>query len=508
MEYRGYIRNWRQLCNELSIPNFLNREKREKEIILKGYKKWKYNLCNHLYGMFAFSIYDDIEDIIFCARDHFGVKPYYYCVTDECKFLHGSDINKLVNNKLYSKSVDEDVLQIYLSLSYVGGENTLFKGIKKLMPGHYLIWKNGEVLLKRYWKPVYSFDNKKSIDDYALEIHNTFKKIIDEEKDDNEYVESFLSSGVDSSYVLAMSDVSVANTCGYKDSSFDESGLAKDTAKLLNRNIDCCYITPEMYFSMVPYVVYNMGLPLGDASSIAFAIGCKEVSKKAKICYSGEGADEFFGGYNIYRNAFKYKDNLNEFYVGNTNIMNEDLKKIILKNYNSRVLPINVLKKVYRDYKDLDSFTMMCNVDIHIWLEGDIFLNVDRMSNACGLEVRVPLADRRIFDIASSVPVEYKINDNYNKVVLRTAASKVLPEEIAFRKKIGFSVPIRVWLADSRYNSDVIEKINSDYAKKFFNVDEVNKIFNDYINGESDKWRIIWAIYMFLVWYDEYFIKR
>lgn len=507
IDYKGHITNWRELCNELLITDSLSREERENEILIKGYKKWGYYIGNYLYGMFSFSLYDEKKDLIFCVRDQFGVKPFYYCVNNG-DFLCGTSINKIINNEGFVKDVDKDVLQIYLSLSYVGGENTLFKGIKKLMPGHYLVWKDGKIFVNRYWKPKFNVNNDKTLEQWADEVHSTFETVMSEIKDEDEYVESFLSSGVDSSYVLAMSDVTNANTCGYDDSRFDESDLAKKTASILNRNISFSFISPKMYFDMVPYVMYNMEQPLGDASAIAFAIGCKEVSKNAKICYSGEGADEFFGGYNIYKNAYKYGNNLKDFYVGNTNIMNEELKVKILKDYNKEVLPIDIVKKIYNSYKKLDPLTMMCNVDIQVWLEGDIFLNVDKMSSACGLEVRAPLADRRIFDIASSIPSKYKINDEYNKVVLRTAASKVLPKEIAFRKKIGFSVPIRIWLADSRYNSDVIEKLNSDYARIFFNVDEVNKLFKEYLNGEDDKWRIIWTIYAFLVWYDEYFVKR
>ena len=150
----------------------------------------------------------------------------------------------------------------------------------------------------------------------------------------------------------------------------------------------------------------------------------------------------------------------------------------------------------------------MSDVDIKVWLEGDIYLNVDKMSRAAGLEVRMPLTDMRIFDIARRMPSRFKVNDEQNKVALRTAAAKVLPEEIAFRKKLGFVVPIRMWMADERYNGDVIRLFNSEIADKFFDRDAINKIFDDYINVDSDNWRKVWTIYTFLVWYEEYFIKR
>ena len=150
----------------------------------------------------------------------------------------------------------------------------------------------------------------------------------------------------------------------------------------------------------------------------------------------------------------------------------------------------------------------MSAVDIQIWLEGDIYLNVDKMSEAAGLEVRMPLTDRRVFDIASRMPSKHKVTEEQNKVAFRTAAAKVLPEEIAFRKKLGFIVPIRIWLADERYNADVRAKFDSDIAAEFFNVDEIKAIWNEYVGGNSDNWRKVWTIYTFLVWYEEYFVKR
>jgi len=284
--------------------------------------------------------------------------------------------------------------------------------------------------------------------------------------------------------------------------------MASETAKILNKKFNRCVITPEDYFNAIAYVMYNMEQPLGDASAVAFAIGCRETAKHTKICYSGEGADEFFGGYNMYRNAERYGDNLKTFYVGNTNIMKEDEKQKILKNYKEGLLPINFVKDIYKENEGLDPLSKMSDVDIQIWLEGDIYLNVDKMSAAAGLEVRMPLTDVRIFDIASRMPSMYKVNQEQNKVALRTAAAKVLPDEIAFRKKLGFVVPIRVWMADEKYNGDVIRLFNSDIAEKFFNKEEINAIFKEYIDGNSDNWRKVYVIYTFLVWYEEYFIKR
>ena len=505
-EYRGHIRNWRGLCEELGVDAGLARAEREREIIVKAYEKWGREVADHLYGMFAFAIETDGE--IFCVRDQFGTKPFYYYETADGKLLYGTTIRRIMEQEGFVKELNEKMLQIYMTLTYVAGEDTFFKGVKKLMPGHYLVHKNGKTEITRYWHPEFHADESKSLEEWADEIHTTIQNIMPEVKEDGETAESFLSGGVDSSYVLAMSDAQVTDSCGYDDERFDESGLAKQTADILGRKNNRCKITPEQYFDIVPYVMYNMEQPLGDASAIVFAIACKATAEHTKLCYSGEGADEFFGGYNMYRNAERYGDNLKTFYVGNTNIMKEDEKQRILKHYDPNYLPIDLVKYIYDETEGLDPLTKMSDVDIQIWLEGDIYLNVDKMSEAAGLEIRMPLTDRRIFDIASRLPSRFKVNAEQNKVAFRTAAAKVLPEEIAFRKKLGFIVPIRIWLADERYNADVRAKFSSDMAAKFFDLDEINAIFADYIGGNSDNWRKIWTIYTFLVWYEEYFVKR
>lgn len=506
--YSGHIRNHKALCEELGLPTNLMRAQREETILIEAYKKWGKDMGLHIYGMFAAAIFDGDKDELFLIRDPFGTKPFYYYETENGDFLFATTIREIMAMEGFKKELNDKMLQIYLTLTYTTGEETFFKGVKKLLPGRCLIRKGGKNEIYRYWGPTFNPDNSKTLEEWADEIHSTLKEIMLDVKDENERVESFLSGGVDSSYVLAMSDADTCNSCGYDDKRLDESTLALQTADILNRKFRRCLINPEDYFAAVPYVMYNMEQPLGDASAVAFALGCIETAKNTDICYSGEGADEFFGGYNMYRNADRYGDNLKTFYVGNTNIMKEDEKKKILKKYYEDFLPIDLVKDIYEENEGLDPLSKMSDVDIQVWLEGDIYLNVDKMSRAAGLEVRMPLTDMRIFDIASRMPSEFKVGETENKVALRTAAAKVLPQEIAFRKKLGFVVPIRLWLADERHNGDVIRLFDSDIADKFFNKDEIKAIFDEYIGGNSDNWRKVWTIYTFLVWYEEYFVKR
>ena len=256
-EYRGHIRNWEALCDELNIDKTLPRKEREEAILVKAYETWGYDMASHMHGMCAFALWDDAEEKLFCLRDQFGTKPFYYYVTDDGRLLYGTMIRKIMEQDGFVKELNEDMLQIYMSLTYTIGEDTFFKGVKKLLPGRYMVWQNGKLDIVRYWKPEFNPDKSKSLEEWADEIHDTVKNIMTEVKTKDEYAESFLSGGVDSSYVLAMSDAKMSDSCGYEEERFDESVLAKQTADILGRGNSKCLITPEAYFDIVPYVMYN-----------------------------------------------------------------------------------------------------------------------------------------------------------------------------------------------------------------------------------------------------------
>ena len=171
--YRGHIRNWAELCEKISVDPSLPREKRETEILTKGFALFGTALPQHLRGMFAFAVYDTETDTLTCFRDQFGTKPFYYYQTADGRLLYGTMIRDFMDEEGFVKELNRDLLQIYLSLTYVGGEDTFFRGVKKLMPGHYLVWKNGSLTVTRYWKPEFRPDRSRSLDDFADEIHKT-----------------------------------------------------------------------------------------------------------------------------------------------------------------------------------------------------------------------------------------------------------------------------------------------------------------------------------------------
>ncbi len=295
--FSGYIRNWQSLCDTLGITLPLSREKREAAILRNAYAKWGTNMAEQLCGMFAVVLYDENEKQYYICRDQVGQKQLFYAVADG-ELLCTGDIDAIASDARMEKRLNKKMLQQYLFYGYPIGTETFYEGIYKFPAGNWAAFDGKSFELHRYFAPVFTPDESKTVDEWAAEIEKVVEEICAEERADTElpYKESFLSGGVDSSYLLAASDAVCANTVGYAEEGFDESSLARQTAEVLGKGFRVKQITPEEYFARIPEVIDKMGQPLGDASAVAFSIGCQAVSEHARIVYSGEGIDEFFGG--------------------------------------------------------------------------------------------------------------------------------------------------------------------------------------------------------------------
>ena len=497
--FSGYIRNYKKLCGELGIALPLSREDREQAILKAAYLEWGSDMPSHLCGAFAFAIYDKAENKLFVTRDQVGQKQMFYAVVGG-ELLCSGDIDEIVCDSRYEKKLNKRMLQHYLFYGYPIGEETFYEGVYKLRPGHYLEWDGGEVALFRYFKPEFEPDRFKTVDEWAQELIKVIKEITDEEREDTEvpYKESFLSGGVDSSYLLAAGDAQAANTVGYEESGFDESALARQTAEILGKPINIKIISPEEYFERIPTVIDKLGQPLGDASAVAFSIGCKAVKEHADVVYSGEGIDEFFGGYNAHKRHIPSDWT----YLTCSHIMSVDVVKSLMKDYDDTVKPEDPIADIWSEVQGYDELDQKLAVDISLWLEGDIYLNTDRTSTACGIELHTPFSDVRLFDAARRIPEEYKFMEDQNKYVFRKAASSLLPDEVAFRKKVGFPVPVRKWLADSRFNKQIEEKLFGESSAKLFDREAIEDMWTRFIGGEELLWNRVYAVYVFLLWYD------
>lgn len=497
--FSGYIRNFKELCEELLLPDNLPRAEREEKILLSAYAKWGGGMPSHLCGAFAFAIWDEEKKALFVARDQVGQKQMFYTIAGD-ELVCSGDIDAIVNDSRVKKQLNRRMLQQYLFYGYPIGEETFYENVYNLRPGHTLLWDGKNLLKQRYFRPDFAPDRSKSVEEYAEELRQVVSEILDEERQDKEvpYKESFLSGGVDSSYLLAAGDAQAANTVGYVETGFDESALARETAKILNKNFNVKLITPEEYFERIPTVIDKMGQPLGDASAVAFSLGCQATKEHADVVYSGEGIDEFFGGYNAHKRHLPD----DWIYLSCSHIMSEEVVRSLMKDYDSNTKAADPILPLWEEAKDMEELDQKLYIDISLWLEGDIYLNTDRTSTACGIELHTPFSDVRLFEAARKIPAEYLFCEEQNKYAFRKAASEKLPYEVAFRKKVGFPVPIRKWLSDERYNADVKEKLFGKTAEKFFHMDVLRDMWTRFVEGEDLLWNRIYAIYVFILWYD------
>ncbi len=540
--FNGEIYNFQPLRAELEAAGHTFATHCDTEVLLHGYEQWGRELLARLRGMFTFAIWDDAAQTLFCARDHFGIKPFYYYQDPATgTLLFGSEIKSFLPHPDFHKELNQSQLELYLSYQYSPGEDTFFKGVKKLMPAHSLLWQKGQVTVTPYWHPVFDPDDTRTLAQWEDDIAAAMRESVQAHKIADVEVGSFLSSGVDSSYMAALADVDKTFTVGFADKQYDETDYARAFSDHIGVKNYAYRITPEEYWANLGKIQYHMDEPLADAASAALFFVNREAARQVKVCLSGEGADEFFGGYNIYKEPFtvcwydrlplwlrravggvagllppvrgvnflvRRGKPLAERYIGNTNLMGERRKKQLLRRYTGAVRPTDLSRPYLEAAKNQDAVTQMETCDLNLWMVGDILLKADKMSMANSLELRVPFLDRKVFELASRIPTGCKVNAGQTKIALRGAAEKLLPAQTADKKKLGFPVPVRAWLRDEKYAAVVRQAFNTPAAGEFFNTKALNAMLDQHVSGKRDNWRQIWCVFMFLVWYDEYFVKR
>ncbi len=499
------------LCNKEELGKLFGKSDDDAMYVKAAYEKWGEDLASHLHGMFAFAIYDEKEDKLVCARDRFGNESFYYYSYDD-KFIYGNSIKEILDSGDYNKKLNEQALELFLTFSYLPGKQTFFEGITKLMPGFVLVYKNGKIELKQYFKIEYKGDNKVDIETYADKLNETLNNLIDDWKLPGESYGNFLSGGVDSAYLAALTKPKYTFSTAYDNKDFDESELAQKSAEYLGTEHIKIKITPDDYFNIVPEVMQKMEQPLADASTIALFLVCKGAKKYVDVCYSGEGADELFCGYHAYIRRLVNLDNpdypnapVENYYIGNTKVMSENEKKELLLRYKGELTPLELANSLYDFDENTDDITKMWLCDLNVWFEGDIMLNAEKASKGNGLIARTPFLDTRVYELACRIPSEYKVSKEQSKIVFRKASSRMIPDEVAFRKKLGFAVPVRVWMQEEKYKAEIKEMFNSEAASKFFDVRKLNTMLDDEHFSLPDNWRKVWNVYVFLVWYKQYF---
>lgn len=538
LTFNGEIYNYQILRNDLISKGHIFKTKSDSEILLHGYEEYGTDLLNKLRGMFSFVIWDKVKKELFGARDFFGIKPLYYSQMGKT-FMFGSEIKSFLAHPHFLKELNQDALENYLTFQYSPTSETFFKNVFKLPAAHYFTLKDGILNVKRYWEIKFEADEKPSLDEWVQKISETFTDSVQIHKISDVEVGSFLSSGVDSSYVAAVADVDKTFTVGFgEDEKYNEIGFAKEFSKYINKENINKVISKEEFWDNISKIQYHMDEPLADPAAIALYFVSNIASKKVKVVLSGEGADEIFGGYNIYKepndmpayNAIpkfirkgigsvakrlpqkrginflvRRSKDLEERFIGNAYMFSEEERKKILKIKTNAPAATEITKPFYNKVSDKDAITKMQYLDLHLWMTGDILLKADKMSMANSLELRVPFLDKEVMALAEKIPTKYRVTKENTKYALRLAALKSTPPQTANKKKLGFPVPTRVWLKQDDCYQTVKNYFTSETAKKFFNTDEIVHYLDDHKNGKYDNSRKVWTIFMFLKWYEVYF---
>ena len=537
--FNGEIYNYQQLREILVGKGHTFYTHTDSEVLVHGFEEWGADLLNKLRGMFAFAIWNKKDQSLFLARDLFGIKPLHYTMSNG-HFVYASEIKSILDFPGFEKKLNRNALNNYISFEYPVPPETFFDGVYCLPPAHYLWYRNGKVEVTRYWEPKFHPDDSMTEEEAVSEIEKVFEDSVAAHRISDVEVGCFLSSGVDSSYVASYFAGQKTFTVGFgQDEKYNEIGYAKDLSSKIGVEHHSHVITPEEYWGNIRKVQYHMDQPLADASCIALYFVSKIASKYVKVVLSGEGADELFGGYNIYHEpddlagyqrlprglrravasiaealpfSFRGKSflirgskTIEEQFIGNCSMFTMKEKRRLLKDDFPVTVPQLITKPVYGRVKGMDDVTKMQYLDINVWLAGDILLKADRMSMANSLELRVPFLDRRVFDVAARIPRRLRVNSQNTKYALRKAAMKHLPEATAQKKKLGFPVPIRVWLREDKYYNLVKQSFTSKTAQQFFHTDFLVKLLDAHRSGKCDNSRKIWTIFCFLVWYDIYF---
>lgn len=533
--YNGEIYNYVELRSELESLGHEFKTKSDTEVLVHGYEEWHTDLPKHLRGMFAFAIHDKKRNEIFLARDNFGIKPLYYAKMND-SFMFASEIKSFLDVPDFKKEFNEEILETYLEFSFVPTNETFFKGVYRLDAGCSLLYKDEDIKINKYFKLDFKED-KMSFTDAVKNISDVMEDSVKRHLIADVEVGSFLSSGIDSSYIVSLARPHKTYTVGYENKKYDEINYAKDLADKLGIKNESKIIKKDEYLDAIPKIMYHLDEPTSDPAAISLYFVAKLASRDLKVVLSGEGADEFFGGYNYYREEVDYKfynkipygirhaigkvaglfpevrgfnflvrrgEKLENSYIGvNRNFSEKMARKVLRKNYELKA--IDVTKDVYNEFKDYSNIDKMQAIDINFWLMKDILLKADRMTMASSIEGRVPFIDKEVFSVASKLPFDYKVTKENTKVALREAARKVIPTDAYKKKKLGFPVPIREWIKDGAFKEDIEKTINSDVANRYFNVKFLNKLFNEHLSGKKDNYRKIWTVYTFIKWYQVFF---
>ncbi|MGB7210829.1 MAG: asparagine synthase (glutamine-hydrolyzing) [Pyrinomonadaceae bacterium] len=549
--YNGEIYNFRELRSELESLGHKFKTSSDTEVIVNAYEEFGSTCLKKLRGMFAFAIWNFREESLFIARDRVGKKPLFYSVTENGSFVFGSELKTLLVHGEIKRDIDLAALDAYLTFGYVPEENCILKNVHKLLPGHFLIFKDGQIKTEKYWDFDYAEpQNIKTEGEYVEILRKKIRESVNIRLISEVPLGAFLSGGVDSSTIVAMmsqcSDKPVKTfSIGFKEDSFDELKYARIAARQFGTDHHEFIVTPDL-FDLVDELVWHFDEPFSDPSSLPTYMLSRMAREHVTVVLSGDGGDELFAGYSRYvinekRGGFAslpkairegflrpISEKLPHSTRGKNYLYNISLDST--DRYIDSVSCFNGPRKSYLysdDFRERlnsgfgkseHSFRSFANsvstgseidkllyLDSKTYLPGDILTKVDRMTMANSLEARVPLLDHELIEFVVGIPSHLKMNGLETKHILKKAMEGIVPNEILYREKQGFGVPIGEWI-----NIQLRDRIIGDLGDKrtlergFFNIGYIQTLLKEHSDGRRDHSHSLWVLWMFELWQRKY----
>ncbi|WP_418971871.1 asparagine synthase (glutamine-hydrolyzing) [Allofournierella sp.] len=544
--YNGEAYNFMELRGQLIAAGHTFATQSDTEVLLHGYEQWGKDLPAKLRGMFAFVIWDKTTGTLFGARDIFGIKPFYYYQNEQGELLFGSEIKSFLPHPGFKKELNEERLPEYLSIEYIPNEETMFKGVYKLPGAHMFTWRAGSLEIERYYNIAYHIDEGRTLAEWEAAITETFSNSVAAHQIADVEVGCFLSSGVDSSFVVnevAKGTPRVKSfSVGYEEEKYSELPYAQAFSQEIGVPSIANKVSADEFFQANKTIQWYLDEPMPNPSEVPLYFLTQNAAKYVKVVLSGEGADELFGGYPLYcagrhfsgyaklprplrKAAAALAKKLPDFKGKNFVLRGAqepwqrcmranyvfatpaERDKYLKKHYHDKA-PEEFFKPYFDQVRGLDEPTQLQWVDMHTWMLYDILLKADRMSMANSLELRVPFLDKEMLELALSIPSRYRAGKTETKIALRRAALGQLPESVAKRKKLGFPVPLNDWLRQDKYYHMVRQAFEGEVAAQFFNVPELLRLLDEHKAGKNGGMTKIWSFYSFILWYEQFFVLR
>jgi len=541
--FNGEIYNYQELRENLTKQGHVFKTNSDTETIVHLYEQHGTGCVQYLRGMFAFCIWDDKKKQLFCARDRFGIKPFYY-YSDNEKFLFASEIKAILQDSTVDKDLSYDALNSYFAFGYITSDLSIYKKIKKLRPAHYLLLSfNREVTIEthRYWNIQFDPNYSISEEQWAEELEQTFSEVVKQHMISDVPLGAFLSGGIDSTSVVAMMAKNSTRpiktfSIGFREEKYNELVYARQTAKKYGCEHHEFTVEPDSV-NLLPKLVCIYDEPFADISAIPTYYVSKFAREYVTVALSGDGGDELFAGYNIYsylKRIRKYNFSspaINTFIWGSIHKMvpehvsgkglmyflsknpndlgahvciwtKNERKKLIIQDGQQEVINASELFKrdILRESKK-DFISNLQYLDLRTYMVDDILTKVDRASMINSLEVRVPFLDHKFAELSFKIPSQLKMKDQTKKYIFKHAMKPFLSANILNNAKKGFDVPLSAWFRGSlkEFVNDTLIT-NNPLLAGYLNKDYVRNVINDNTAGMRDFSRKIWSLLFFEEW--------